>query len=185
MRLFIAIPISEDIRKGIEDIQDDLKKKLKKGKIRWVEPHKIHLTLNFLGNIESEKKDKIIQAMKKSVKEAKQFKIEIKNGGVFPSARRPRVLWIGCQDTENKVTDIKKKLDKELKVIGYKREKRKYTPHLTVGRIKYIRKNSKMIDFLLNQDINLGILKVNKIHLVESVLSPKGAQYSVVESVEF
>ena len=119
MRLFIAIPISEDIRSKISELQKELKSKVSGEKIRWINPQSIHLTLKFLGEVDKEKVEQILKLMGESVENISQFKVKIANGGVFPNNRRPRVLWIGCDDPYGYMSEIKKNLDEKLKVLGF------------------------------------------------------------------
>ncbi len=180
MRLFIAIPISEEIRENIGKFQEELKSVYNK-KVRWVVPENIHLTLKFLGEVDPDKIKIIYGIMLESIRDINKFSIEIKGAGVFPDKTRPRVLWVGCIDTSGYISSIKNNLDKGLKSLKFKKEKRKLVPHLTIGRVR----NFKGRLDVLPEEVELGKLEVCRIQLIESKLTSKGAEYKIVKDVTF
>lgn len=183
MRLFIAVPLSKDTRENISRLQDELKKNMTGEKIRWVVPENIHLTLKFLGETDPGKVEKISKVMAESIKGLSSSSININSGGVFPSRRRPRILWVGSIEKNENIITIKKNLDRGLKHLGFEKEKREFTPHLTIGRVKSIKAMAGSIEALVSGEINLGEIEVREIQLIESILSPEGAKYEVVKNV--
>ncbi len=182
MRLFAACPLEKHIIKSLEKLQDNLKAESENEKIKWMDPANIHLTLKFLGEVEGETK---LSAVKNSIRSAvasfSPYEIIIKGGGVFPSPEYPSVLWVGCCDISDYTVKIKKNIDVSLKDTGFKEEKRSFTPHLTIGRIKYRRGRNRAAEKLLKSDIYIGRMSINRVNLYQSRLSPYGAEYSIVE----
>jgi len=184
VRLFIAVPVPKAIKENISKLQADLKELISGKKIRWVNPENIHLTLKFLGETDPSKIEKIKKIIAESIEKLSEFDVSIAAGGVFPSKSRPRVLWVGCIDKNENIINIKNKLDKKLKPLGYEIEKKKFTAHLTLGRVKNPNSISRCIEKLVSGETNFGKLQVQEIQLIVSILSPKGAQYRIVESIK-
>lgn len=184
MRLFIACPLKKNITENLASLQKKLKKVAGKEKIKWVDPEKIHLTLKFLGETDSQKCTRIAETLRLVVKPFTPYEIEVKDGGVFPSPRRPRVLWVGCGNRFGTSEKLQKKIDSELKKLDFKKEKRKFIPHLTIGRVKYASGKSCAAEELLNNKIYLGKMVAEEINIYESCLKPTGAEYKIVENIE-
>ncbi len=130
-RGFISVDIS-DIGELVK-----LDRELRKvgGGMRPVAMDIVHVTLKFLGETDEAAIPKIIEAMDKAVKGVPPFDITLKGMGSFPSASNIRVVWVGMQGAEPLV-GIAKVLDEECARLGFEREERPFSPHLTVGRMK-------------------------------------------------
>ena len=171
MRVFIAIEISDsEILKRIQTLQNELKIEAKPTRI-----DEIHFTLQFLGEIDEQKCEKVKNIFKKI--KFTQFKLSLKKVGVFPNFRNPRVVWIGCDETgANILSEITDSIRNDLTALGFKNEK-KFKPHLTIFRVKnrinHISSKIKEID-----ETEFGTQIISKIKLKKSVLSPKGPEYS-------
>jgi 2'-5' RNA ligase len=184
MRLFIAFPVSKEIKNKIAKLQKDLKSKVVDEKISWVNPDNIHLTIKFLGEVDPEKVEVIGKIMAKSINRVGVFEMNIENGGVFPSKNKPRVMWVGCNDPTENISKIKKSMDNALKKLGFKKEKKKFNAHLTIGRIRSMKKISNCVDALLSNEILFGKMKMQKIQLISSRLSPQGSEYEVIKEIK-
>ena len=171
MRVFIAIEISnKKILEKIQTFQKNLKINAKPTRV-----DQIHFTLQFLGEIDDVKCQKIKDLLNKI--SFSQFDVSLKNVGGFPNLKNPRVIWIGIEkDGAEKLTDLANEIGTKLTTIGFEKDK-KFKPHLTVFRIKKKIENisSIMSDF---ETMEFGIEKISKIKLKKSVLSPKGPEYS-------
>ncbi len=185
MRLFIAVPLPEHIKKKLATLQDRAAHRSTGERVSWVSPEKMHLTLVFLGEKSRGEIEDIKSAMENSVENEGKFKIYVSGTGAFPSGKRPRVIWIGCLDSTGTLDRIRRKLVSALaKKTGYKKKKRKFIPHLTLGRIKKFSGSAKSVEFLMSEDIQLGDFTVERIQLIKSKLKPEGAVYSVVEDAK-
>ncbi len=171
MRSFIAIHLSDEVRKEILKLQDDLKKKYMG--VKWVEPQNIHLTLKFLGEIDNV--EKVSVCIKRAVKGETTFEINCKDVGAFPDIRRVRVIWVGVGLGRDRVINLMKKLENELAKIGIPKEEGEKIPHITLGRVKKGRVSLPELKFETQP------FKVKEIYLMKSTLTSSGPIYSVIE----
>ena len=181
IRTFIAIEIPETLRQKIAAVQDELKKE--KGRVSWTKPGKIHLTLKFLGDVEENRIWDVSEAVKKGVGPIKSFNFEVKNLGAFPNIRRPRVLWVGIENPTNQLTKLAQNIEDELNKIGYPKEKLKFSPHLTIGRVKSAL-NERFIYRIKNMNFEGVEVEVKEILVMKSDLKPTGAIYIPLYKIE-
>lgn len=179
MRAFISVDMGA--LPGIVTILDDLKNT--NADLKIVEPENVHLTLKFLGEIDEKMIDRIAGVMEESVRELSPFRIKLMGVGAFPSMNYMRVVWIGLKEAE-KLGVIAERLENNLAVLGFRKEKRSFSPHVTVGRIKSQKNKDVLQNFLKkNVDNDFGEFDVKCIRLKKSVLTPKGPLYSTVKEI--
>ncbi len=174
MRCFIAIPLPENIREEILNIQGQFKPLNLHAK--WVEYQNLHVTLKFLGQVEQERIPEIKDIISKISSITQPFSLTLSETGAFPSLRKPRVLWVGIKPQEPPVRIINY-LNESLAKIGSEPEKRKPHPHITIARIKSsknIHKLEKILSYLKNNNLEW---MVKEITLFKSILTSKGAVY--------
>lgn len=180
MRTFIAVDLEESLKKTIIDFIKEIDPKNKS--IRWVKPDGMHLTLKFLGEIDKEKAETIKYRLREILQNYNPFKIRLIGTGTFPpNSRHPRVLWVGVA-ADKIIYNIQNEIEDEMAKIGFSREKRKYSPHLTLGRVKIQKGISSVLDNLdKKKDHFFGEMEVNKIIFFQSLLLPTGAKYTPLE----
>ncbi len=184
IRAFIAIDLPANIRSSLGDAQDILKSF--GFRVKWVRPQNIHLTLKFLGNIDSDQIDKISAAMKQTADDFSGVSLFAKEIGVFPNIRRPRVIWAGLNGKLETLKNLQQKLDKHLVAVGFPAESRAFKAHLTLGRVKGKIAPAQMktaIDKL--KGFESESFEIHEIFLFKSELRPPGAVYSKVQRVAF
>lgn len=179
MRTFIAIELEEPIRRSLGAIRE--RSPLRDRAVRWVKPESIHLTLKFLGEIEPEVVFEVSAAMERAVTGVAPFMVEVGGVGCFPSARNPRVLWVGVDSPENTLLPLQAAVETELGAIGFKREKRAFTPHLTLARVRGRIGSFSLED--LGETEGPGEQEVTAITLFQSELKPSGAVYVPLATV--
>ena len=180
MRMFIAIDIGE--REEIVDMEKKLEKI--QGRIKLVEPWNVHLTLKFLGETKEEIIPEIKKVMEKSVEGISPFSCNLIGMGAFPSMDYVKVIWIGLKD-EGETKKIAQRLEEGLEAHGFKKEKRKFTPHITIARVKNLKEKKEMKSFLQEHaNDSFGILNVNSIVLKKSELRKEGPIYETIEEVK-
>ena len=187
MRTFVAIDLNQEIKKGVSQLIEDLKKQSSERRgIRWVRPEAMHLTLKFLGEINEEKVAPIRDVLERISEECKPFPLRMKGTGFFPpKSQTPRVIWIGVEEADY-LTRLQSLVEQELEILGFPRERRKYHPHLTLGRVKTFSEIRETLLFLeKHRDKNFGEMEVNKITFFRSILKPTGAEYSTLAELEF
>ena len=146
--------------------------------IRPVKVSQLHITLKFLGEITEKESDTVKQAL--SSIELPSFSLNFSNLGCFPNERRPRVVWVGIDQGHQELIALTKEVEKRLSALGFPREKRRFSPHLTLGRIKFLKEDDKeqLTNFMQSFDgKNLTTEKISTPIFKKSTLTPKGAIY--------
>ncbi len=185
MRLFIALPVSEEIRERCRVLQ---RKGRKLGlSMRWCRPEQIHLTLVFLGKIDDTQLSVLEQAIRTTAARTSPFNLAISALGVFPKSGAPRVLWAGVSE-EKSLMELHRMLSEKIAELGIPVEKRPYRPHLTLARTRGItRPSASTLLRWDKQDENLeiGSCVMQKIILMESRLNAEGPEYHPLLTLPF
>ena len=182
IRTFIAISIPPTILTRISLIQADLKKY--NCRISWVKTKNIHLTLKFLGETNEEMIDDISEMLSKATESISQFSVSIKETGVFPDYRRPRIIWVGAESDNDLLGKLASNIDDKMSCLGFKKENRRFNAHLTLGRVK----DSQGIQPILkelknNEDFKAGTFLVEGVSLIKSELHSTGAIYTPLRKI--
>ena len=149
------------------------------GDLKPVERENIHLTLKFLGNISARKLEEIKSALAQVT--FPPFSLEIKGAGAFPNLKRMIVIWVGVGEGWSQVELIFEQTEKLLHQLGFSRETRPFSPHITVARVKSGRKRDEIAAFLGHlAEESFGTFPVESVRLKQSVLSPSGPKYSTL-----
>ena len=174
-RLFIAVPVKFE-EKTLDHISK-IKEQLYHENIRWVDTDNVHITLKFLGDTPEDLIEEIDESLREIVQNFSVTSLDIKDLGVFPNKHRPRVIWLGLSENEI-LTGLFKEIEEKMQDLGYEPEHRAFSPHLTLGRVKFLR-NLRLLERLLSEyeGFYFQKLPVKKIVLYESILRPQGAQY--------
>lgn len=183
MRLFIAIELAEEIKTEIEKIVNRLRGA--DCDVKWVRREGMHITLKFLGEVEEGRKDKIQDILVRIAGVTAPFKVSFRGIGAFPDAwqKRPRVIWIGIEDGYEELKDLAEKLGVCLAELNFSEEKRVFSPHLTLGRVRSGRGIEELKKAMAEQEkFILPELNVNEIILMQSILKREGAEYRKVMS---
>ena len=158
---------------------DELLDKLKKSGARLSVPKAegMHITLKFLGDIPETSVEKINGAIAKVASSFSSFEAKVIGTGCFPGPRNPRVLWVGMIDG-GKLGEISKAVDNEMTIFGFEPEKRPFTPHITVGRVKALSGIDVAINILRDYEkVEFGSFKVTDLRFKRSTLTPAGPIY--------
>lgn len=185
MRAFIAIHPTRKITERLTDLRLELERDLPDSAVRWSDQW--HLTTQFLGNIDDTRVTEFIAAMRKASSGVKPFTLCCAGIGCFPSAHQPRVIWAGLSGEVEPLQKLKAELDHALEPLGYVPENRAFKPHLTIARVREFKaRQRQLMPKLVEQfkDTQFGEWRVDRVELMQSQLSPKGAQYKVIECVE-
>ncbi|MFB6089126.1 MAG: RNA 2',3'-cyclic phosphodiesterase [Candidatus Aenigmatarchaeota archaeon] len=181
MRSFLGIGISENLKGKCTKIQEEIKKT--GANVKLVERNNLHWTVKFLGEISNEETDILKEIMKKTVKNIKPIKVTANGLGTFPNLNYMKTIWVGVSQNEDKFIEILEKVNKKLEKNGFKKDKHEIKPHITLARVK-TGKNKEELKKILHKmkHVNVGEMKINKIHLYESVLKPSGPTYNKIKS---
>lgn len=183
IRSFVAIELPDAVISLLDKVQHDLSSL--RLRVRWVRPKNIHLTLKFLGNINSGDIAKIGSAMTDAAKDCGPFKLTVGGIGVFPGLKRPRVIWIGFGGDMKVLLGLQHNLEDRLAAVGFPKENRSFKAHLTLGRIKGA-VNPATIRQIVQEYSDLGDLEFtsDRIILFRSDLKPSGAVYSQLKQAK-
>lgn len=173
MRLFVAIEIDQEIRNRIAEFIAQLKPRV--ANARWVRPEGLHITLKFLGNVTEEKVLPIERALQPI--QAAKFPITVQNVGIFPSPKSPRVLWLGI-DAGLELVHLAERVDEKMSSCGFEREKRPFSPHVTLARLAERGKKPDLNFLVSGPKPTFGTMMAKHFHLYESKLGPQGSRYS-------
>ncbi len=183
MRLFIAIHLPEEFKAAIEDIFSSISRQRPRG-LRFVKPDNIHLTLKFLGDTDEGLIPELTDRLDEVATTQSPFSLSLSGAGAFPNLKRPRVFWIGVGGDIERITALAKAVDDTCSRLNFPREKRAYSPHLTVARAKDNKNLSGMKELIAglgDSDFGVEPFEVVSLSLVQSTLTPRGAIYEDVE----
>lgn len=185
IRAFIAIDLTPEIRQRLDQVTGQLKQHLENVPVRWVPAVNIHLTLKFLGDVSVNNLEMLKKIMLTEVESHHPFEISVGGLGAFPSARHARVVWIGVEAPPDLLA-VQHGIEAATARLGYDREERPFSPHLTLGRVS---RNATARDAHLLGDVLesmkvgfLGVTKVESVHLFRSDLKPTGSIYTRIFS---
>jgi len=186
LRSFIAIELPEEAKEGLARLRKELERDEHRF-VKWVDPKGIHLTLKFLGNIPSERVTEITEAVQKAAQGISPFLLEISGLGAFPSLKQVRVFWVGITGEVDKLSKLQQDIDSALTVLGFAREERPFTPHLTLARIRegtsppQRRSFGELVGSTAFED--KYPVQVRAVRLMRSQLTPAGAVYTCLSVV--
>jgi len=181
-RLFLAIDFPKETKEELESLIGRLS--LKYPQVRWEKRERIHLTLKFLGGVEEERIREILEGIKKVTAGIKPFWLQPEKLGYF--LRQSLIVWLGVK-VQKGLTQIADNLENEMAKLGFSKEKRAFSPHITIGRAKRVAPRKKWQR--IAQEIknfptpSFSKFKVKEIILMKSQLTPKGSIYSVVDKI--
>lgn len=180
-RAFIAVDLDERFR--TRELLSELGQS--GADLKLVEPRNLHVTLKFLGETPEDMVERIAGIMEESVRGIGPFDVRFRGLGAFPGQRSIRVVWVGMQGAEP-LGQVARTLEDRLEVLGFPREARGFSPHITLGRVRTPRgwgSLPALIDKHAGTDF--GAMRVEKMALKKSVLGPGGPTYSAVREVGF
>ena len=167
-RLFVAIDIPERIKDDIIATYQAIPG------ARWLGESQIHITLRFIGEVDTPTEENIINCLRGL--NAPAFTITLKGSGFFPPRKQPRILWVGI-DTPGELITLQSKIERALVTAGIDPEKRKFHPHITVSRLS----NSpvdKVAQYIASTSLfQTEPFAVSEFHLYASYLHKEGAHY--------
>lgn len=179
-RLFIAIDLPIEIKRELHKFEQELAKYISRG-VKWVELENLHFTIRFLGETEEEKIPNITRIMDEVSQELNPFNISLKELGTFPNFKNPRIIWIGIEKGKKEILNLFNKLEGKITELGFRKEEKDFSPHLTLGRVKErIRWNEKWNINILNIEF-----LVEEMTLFESQLTPQGPIYTPLYKCKF
>ncbi len=182
MRIFVALEMPPAIKEAAAAIQCELMKS--KASVGWVRSEGMHLTLKFLGEVSPPQMHEIETTLGRDAEGTGSLKITVRGIGVFPNLKNPRVIWLGIDPEDDRLSQLQERIDHGLEPLGFRLEERKFHPHLTLGRVR----SSLSLDDLMkaitaHTNFLAGECVLDQLHLIQSELKPGGAVYTKLWSV--
>jgi RNA 2',3'-cyclic 3'-phosphodiesterase len=181
LRLFVAIELPGEVREALSRLQHDLQRRGLE-KLRWVRPEGIHLTLKFLGPTLAEKVPEIETALTDAAKGVAQHELALGELGTFGGSR-PRVLWVDLRGDLSGIRDLQEHAERALNGLGYEREARGWSPHVTLARVRpeIARDLARALPGAIQGvRVPAAIIPVREVSLMRSTLRPSGAVYEQI-----
>lgn len=182
VRTFIAFDTPQAIHGDINKLQQLLKET--GADVTWESHEKFHVTIKFLGDVNSSMIDPLIERIQQTAERSPRFEVRYTDLGCFPDKHHPKIIWIGCENNDGKLDFLKKSLDKGLIPLGFQIEHKPFKPHVTLGRVKSERNISHLLSMLEKLTFEPRIATIGEIIVMKSVLHPLGANYSILKSIQ-
>lgn len=182
IRTFIAVTLAESVIEQIAKIYSDLQEP--RADIRWVRLEGLHVTLKFLGNINRHQVEPVLAVMREIAQGCRPFNVVAQGIGTFPNLRRPQTVWVGLQGQD--LSTLKVALENALISLDFPSEARKFTPHLTLGRVRSRQGWEHLVPVIkAHEQTVFGESAIRHLTLYQSDLHPGGAVYTPLGSAAF
>jgi RNA 2',3'-cyclic 3'-phosphodiesterase len=185
LRVFTAVEISPEVRSAALRLIERLR--AVPAKVTWTKAVNLHYTLKFLGDVPIEKTAAICQAVQAAAKPFTPFEMVAAGAGAFPSAGHPRTLWLGVSDGAEALELLFQAMERLLEPLGFPKEHRRFTAHLTLGRVRESSPGAmQQLSELLHKhaDFDAGAMTVDSVTVFSSTLGREGPTYEVLSRAE-
>jgi len=180
VRTFVAVEINTAVRQRAGELIDAFR--AAPADVKWVDAPNMHLTLKFLGDVSVSETVAVCRAVQRGAAEVEPFELEVRGAGAFPSAQRPRTVWLGVGEGEPAMAVLHRQIEDALKKLGYRPEHRRFHSHLTLGRIRRGGPGVAQLGELIEQhaDFLAGRVQVSQVVVFSSQLDRAGPMYEVL-----
>ena len=181
IRSFISIDVEDQgILSGVERVQASLRNV--GADLRIVGGLNVHVTLKFLGNLQSNMAGRVGDAL--DGLNFTPFRLELRGVGAFPNLNRISIVWIGIGAGAGEVEAIYNQVERSMSGLDFTRENRSFNPHITIARVRSARGKEQLAKLLTElQDNPFGSFTVDKVRLKQSILHPNGPEYRTIREV--
>ena len=183
IRAFLAVELPEDVKSALGELANHLRRAGVDG-LKPVRPENMHLTVKFFGDVSSTRVDSIVCTIERAAKALHPFTLRLGNVGAYPNGRNPRVLWVGLDGDVASLREAHRRIDNALADINIKPDSRKFSPHLTVARLRDRSTSSerrRAAQALFTAEYETGHpIPVERFSLMRSILRPEGPQYTTL-----
>ena len=179
MRLFVAMNLPSEILDRMAAVQDRLRRV--DADVSWVRAGNIHVTLKFLGETDEKRLQRVRPALTEAARVGACFSMEVCGAGNF-GGRLPRVIWVGVGDGAETLTQLARRIEVAVGRVGFPKERRGFTAHLSLGRVRSARNAEALLTALQEFHAEkFGIFTATEFELMQSQLHPTGSVYTVLE----
>jgi 2'-5' RNA ligase len=180
VRAFIAIELPDSVKATLSDLQSTLKGRTE-APVKWVQPSAVHLTIKFLGDVASSTIPDIASALSASTAAVNPFRLSLGEPGTFPNLRAPRVVWVGVEGDTAALAALQRSVERALLPLGFKEEKRGFSAHLTLGRVRdraHPDERRRLGETVASLTVrHPAPFSIDSISLMQSTLTREGAIY--------
>jgi RNA 2',3'-cyclic 3'-phosphodiesterase len=187
-RLFVAVEVPEPLKDRIEQAQRKLRGIVPKATIRWTPREQFHLTLKFLGDVETQRVESLSEKLRTACQDFKSLPVRATRIGLFPKPSRPRVIWVGVEDPREQLQALHGRIDEAVSGYAVPEPPRPFVGHVTLGRIQLIGRAEAVAlaaAATAHSDEVFGEWTLREVILFRSELTPQGAVHSVQATVPF
>lgn len=187
VRTFVAVEVSPEVRAKAKQLIATLSAAATGIKVKWSDPQDLHLTMKFLGDVDMLDVPGVCAAVEAAVKDLPPFDFQVQGAGAFPDAQRPRTVWLGVREGSEELGILHDCLEQALSPLGFRREQRRFRPHLTLGRVRSVPPEGAVdLAAMLaeHRDYFAGASDVSEVVVFSSELDRAGPKYEVLSTTE-
>jgi 2'-5' RNA ligase len=189
MRIFCAVDVPDEVRARVAAHITRLRESVNSSsslRISWERVEKLHLTLKFLGELESVRVEALMRAARRAAESVEKFEVRLQEAGAFPANNNPRVLWLGLQDETRRLAEFHERLETECAHENFPREPRAFHPHLTIARIRIPNTAPARQLAKLHRETEFApaTFTVNELIVMQSQLGAGGSRYTPLARYE-
>lgn len=183
LRLFVALPLPGAVRESLRQFQRELRDAMvESGAVAWTPPRNMHLTLRFLGRVESVRVPALIDALTAALAGLPALDLRCAGAGAFPEPLRARVIWAGVEERRSGLPALASAVDAAVTAFAERPAEREFTPHVTLGRPRRTgRAAAELAKAVARQrEREFGAWRGDAVELARSELSPGGSRFTTL-----
>ncbi|MDT5272217.1 MAG: 2,3-cyclic 3-phosphodiesterase [Acidobacteriota bacterium] len=178
LRVFCAVELPEEIRVAVAAQASRLRREFPDARASWARPEGVHITLKFIGEVETARVEALSHAASAAVEGFKSFRLSIEESGTFPPRGAARVLWLGVKDASGQLSQLQRRLEQECMTFGFAAEPRAFNPHLTVARLRTPQGTHELSEAHRRTPFGPLHFEVSELLVIRSELGPGGSRYT-------
>ena len=183
-RLFFAVPLADETRAAVAAVVDEVRQAVDgaarepRSQVRWVRMDELHLTLRFLGPTPADRVPALSRLLDETASASSPFTVRVHDAGAYPSAARPRTLWLGIDEGQAELAALADRLGERLETAGWRRDDRPFRAHLTLARADGRREGPLVARTLAERAVRFEATSaVDRLVLFESLTGGGPARY--------
>jgi 2'-5' RNA ligase len=185
-RLFIALPVPDDIKEKLRCAQAEIRSGLRADPVRWVRPEQIHLTLKFLGNVPVARTDELVESVRAACISVEPLQLTAGKIGFFPNAHQPRVIWADIAGETELLERLQSQIERATSTFADAQKDHRFSAHLTIGRIKEIRPaDARALEQAASEftETVFGNWTAATVEIMRSELASDGSRYTRIAEI--
>lgn len=186
-RLFVAVPVPEEVKARVVVARDELRAKLPPHAATWTRPENMHLTLRFLGNVDASKVESLAASLTRAVSGFGPLPLISERLGCFPDLRYPRVVWAWVYDDAERLAQLQQRVAQATDAFTQEPAESRFVGHITLARVRQIKRpQAEVIASFVNGAASrkFGEWIADRVELIRSELSPGGSRYTTLAEAQ-